>query len=221
MNHRHSAGKSLFYAVLKSVVTRRGDLPGKVFLTFDDGPHAENTDKILRILQDEGARATFFVTGAEVQKYPEIVRRIAEGGHEVASHGWFHRRYPHFAFEELRREIVNAEEIIHKTCGVATRSYRPPYGRLTIALLYHAWRRDMKIVMWSLDSDDDRRQSAPIVLDNCRRSREGDIILFHDDNRAILEALPEVVREMRSRGLGFGTVREIFERSGREKSCAA
>ena len=201
--------KKWIHAAMEGLVIRRGRLRGRVFLTFDDGPHPENTDKILEILRNLGARATFFVTGAEVEKHPEIPRRIVSQGHEVASHSWSHRRYPHLDFGELHRDIVNAEKIIYETCGVTTRSYRPPYGRLTVPLLYYAWGRGMKIVLWSLDSEDDRGRSVQLILDNCRHASEGDIILFHDDNQAVMKALPEAIQRMRSRGLDFGTVREI------------
>jgi peptidoglycan-N-acetylglucosamine deacetylase len=201
--------KSLFYwLVPRSVLARRFPASRKVFLTFDDGPHPLNTERILRTLAAHGAKATFFMTGIQVKKYPEIAREVAAQGHEVASHSWFHQRNPHFEMRAMEQEIVTTEETLHKTCGVVTRTFRPPYGRLTFALLWHAVRRRMPVVLWSVDSSDDRGQSPAIIAENCRRAGPGDVVLFHDDNWAVLEALPGVLAEMKARGLGFGTVRE-------------
>lgn len=183
----------------------------KVFLTFDDGPHPENTEKILDVLRAHGAKGTFFMTGTEVAKYPLVARKVTADGHEVASHSWFHRKNSHLDFWGVWKEITRAEEVIESACGVPTRTFRPPYGRLTVPLLLYALVRDMRIVLWSLDSEDDRVRSARLVLENCRQAEAGDILLFHDDNRAVIEALPGVIRELRSRGLDFGLVREIYD----------
>jgi len=191
------------------LIRQASGVEGKVFLTFDDGPHPENTEKILDILKASNAKATFFMVGPEIEKYPAIARRVVQEGHEVASHGWHHERMSQLDFPGIRDEIGRTDQIIEKTCGAPAQNFRPPYGRLTVALLWQAFLKKKTIVLWSLDSDDDRTRSPQVILDGCGRAVQGDVILFHDDNLAIIEALPEAIREMRQKGLAFGLIRDI------------
>ena len=188
------------------ILVRKPRSAGKVYLTFDDGPHGENTPRLLDILKAHGVPATFFLTGTQAELHPEIVRRIALDGHEVASHSLNHERHSHLDFARIWKEIAGAERAIESACGISPRLFRPPYGRVTLPLLVYGLFRGMTIALWSLDSEDDRSRSARVVLENGRRASAGDIVLCHDDNEAILEALPELIRDCRARGLGFGTL---------------
>lgn len=172
-----------------------------VYLTFDDGPHSENTPRLIDALRANGVKATFFVQGQNVVRFSAIARRIVEEGHRIAGHSWSHRRLPQWAFRETWGEFVRTKEAIQEAVGVETNWYRPPFGWVTLPMLAYAATGRMKLVLWSVDSDDDRTRSVAAILAKGRQVRGGDIVLCHDDNEAILEALPALVYEWRTRGL--------------------
>jgi peptidoglycan/xylan/chitin deacetylase (PgdA/CDA1 family) len=204
-----SIKKLAFSAVSKSILLQRVPMDSAIFLTFDDGPHPRNTEKILNILATGQIKATFFITGVLANRYPALVRMAVAAGHQVASHGWMHNRASNADFPGIRRDILRTERLLEKMCGIRSRTFRPPYGEVTIPLLMCAFLRRMKIVLWSLDSQDDSLKSPQVILRNCQRIRGGDIVLFHDDNDALVSALPAVIEQIRSRGFRFATFREI------------
>jgi peptidoglycan/xylan/chitin deacetylase (PgdA/CDA1 family) len=177
-------------------------------LTFDDGPHPENTPVILNILKEHGVKATFFVVGQEVERHPELVRRIFIEGHAVAGHSWSHRRLSQFAFQGAWEEFSRTKKAIREASGARTNLYRPPFGWVTLPMLAYAVAGRMKLILWSVDSDDDRTGSKSAVLAKGRKARIGDIVLFHDDNDAILKALPELLNEWRAQGFETGVLGE-------------
>ncbi len=200
--------KTLFVeSFLSAVLMRRMRPAGRsVYFTFDDGPHPQRTGPILDALKKQDVKVTFFASGSEIAKYPDVARRIVAEGHELASHGWAHERWSHFDFSGLLGDIRRAEAAIESVGGRKNPLYRPPYGRLTFALLVIALFRRMKIVLWSLDSDDDRSQSQNVVLTKCGEAKAGDIVLFHDDCAATEQALPSLIDDIRKRGLHFARV---------------
>jgi peptidoglycan/xylan/chitin deacetylase (PgdA/CDA1 family) len=173
----------------------------RIHLTFDDGPHPENTLKLLDILKVHGAKATFFVQGTQIIRYPSVARRIVADGHTIAGHSWSHKRLSQWAFRETWREFAQTRTAIADATGVETTSFRPPYGWVTLPMLLYAILGKFRLVLWTVDSDDDRTNSVAAILARGRQVQGGDIILCHDDNEAILEALPELLSEWRTRGL--------------------
>ncbi|MBI4396965.1 MAG: glycosyltransferase [Elusimicrobia bacterium] len=206
---RSAVKKALFALFSGRGLISRGPEGKTVFLTFDDGPHPQNTEEILRVLREHGAKATFFMTGREVSRHPGVAKKVAAEGHEVAGHSWSHGRIAQWDVMGQWREIVRTEDVLREACGAAVRVHRPPYGRLTVPLLLFALFRKLRIVLWSVDSGDGFAASPETVLEACRKASGGDILLFHDDNRAVVEALPRALREMRGKGLEFAAIREI------------
>jgi len=170
-------------------------------LTFDDGPHPENTPRLLDALKASCAKATFFVQGLCVVRYPAVARRIVEEGHTIAGHSWSHRRLPQWAFRGAWDEFDRTREVIREVAGVETILYRPPFGWITLPMLAYAAAGRMRLILWSVDSDDDRTRSEETILAKGRQVQGGDIFLCHDDNEAILEAVPALLCEWRARGL--------------------
>lgn len=173
----------------------------RVYMTFDDGPHPENTPRLLDALRVHGVKATFFVQGEQVARHPDVVRKIAEQGHTLAGHSWSHRRLPQWAFRDAWIEFDRTREIIRKTTGAETILYRPPYGWVTLPMLVYAALGRMRLILWSVDSDDDRTRSVEAILARGRQVQGGDILLCHDDNDAILQAIPALLNDWRARGL--------------------
>jgi len=174
-----------------------------VYLTFDDGPIPESTPFLLETLDKFGARATFFMVGDNVRKYPELYRQIVEAGHRVGNHTFNHigglrhsiRDYSHNA--ELAHQYIDSE------------LFRPPHGWMRLS--QYAWLgRKYRIVMWDLVTRDySKWMTAEDVLANVKRyARNGSIITFHDSLKSIDKlhfALPEALAWLKEQGYEFKT----------------
>jgi peptidoglycan/xylan/chitin deacetylase (PgdA/CDA1 family) len=179
-----------------------------VALTFDDGPHPETTPRLLDVLAQHHARATFFLVGENATRFPGLVRRIADAGHAVGIHGLRHEtmvlQNPKRAAADLRA----ARRIIAGAAGfadsAAVRLFRPPYGFKTATLCRTAARLGLVTVTWSCDPRDYDPVSAGEVRTRlAARLRAGDIVLLHErpDARHTLDALPGVLTDIAARGL--------------------
>lgn len=172
-------GSSLFYPTVSH--GPRGDK--RVALSFDDGPDPVVTPEVLDALREYGAKATFFVIGRTLDRYPELGRRMAAEGHAIGNHSWQHSRFQNFrpaAWHEA--ELARGEASITAVTGGGAVAYRPPVGLKSGELAQAAWRRRMPaMVAWSLHSRDtlfsDPERIARRVLTHVRG---GDIILMHD-----------------------------------------
>lgn len=188
--------KKIVYLVLSKFIIRLGDKQA-IYITFDDGPHPENTPKILDILDAMEIRATFFMTGIEMEKHIDVVKEIATRGHQLAYHSYNHISMKEQSFSDFINEMNKADEICN-SISYRTRLYRPPYGDLSLLgflwLLVHGW----KIIMWSLDSRDSFDNSEQI-LENIHPNniQAGEILLFHDDYEQTLDLLPKALSRFR------------------------
>lgn len=193
----------------RRLIARRGSRTGAVALTFDDGPHPQGTPRILEALKAEGVRATFFVLGREVERYPELVRAIADGGHALGNHGFSHSHPKRLSAVALGEEIDRTAESL-KQAGVETvRLFRPAYGELSLSVVRCAFKRSLTIAMWSLDSRDSiDNPDAETIRERVHCAQAGDILLFHDDSENTPEALRGVIQDLKACGLSFATVPE-------------
>lgn len=176
---------------------------GLVALTFDDGPHAYLTPRILNILRRERVPATFYVTGWRVRKWPGIARRIVREGHEIGNHGWSHRALSRLSNAAIRHEIVRTEHMVRRVTGVTPRMVRPPFGAVSRRVRRAAGRA---LACWHVDSLDWRRQNTGRILHRVLRltaSRRNAVILLHDTIPATARALPQIIRALKRRGYRF------------------
>jgi peptidoglycan-N-acetylglucosamine deacetylase len=194
--------KELLYTLIPGkALLQRVKVQNKVYLTFDDGPHGENTPRLLDALKEAGARATFFVVGKEVEKYPYLLQRIKDEGHLIGGHSWSHDKLPLLSFTKAWHEFIKTKKSIRKAIAIDTILYRPPFGWITVPMILYAVLGRMRLIMWSIDSNDDSTQSSMAIIERGREAKGGDIFLCHDDNSGIIEALPVLVKEWQSRGL--------------------
>lgn len=175
------------------------------FLTFDDGPAPVNTDKILDILKQHQITATFFVTGIQAQKHPEIIKRIHAEGHLLGNHSVNHPFPPNIGQIAYIKEIFANQKIIADTLEVTSypKLVRPPYGHLgfisTIVLLLSGY----KIIMWSRDSEDSYVTTSEALMSSISgiTVSNGDILLFHDDYQYTVDALESIVTLLHGNGV--------------------
>jgi peptidoglycan-N-acetylglucosamine deacetylase len=185
--------------------------PGRVALTFDDGP-TNLTAAYLEVLARYDARATFFVVGELCAMRRDLLEKISEAGHELAGHGYTHRRFPTLSKTELEHEL-------HLTASLLPPSknkrplVRPPHGAVSPRSLFTCARAGFTTVLWSYDSGDSRTQSPDDVaaaFDERRASAPGTIALLHEGHGWTMEALPSILAKLRKDGHELVTVGEII-----------
>jgi peptidoglycan-N-acetylglucosamine deacetylase len=182
-----------------------------IALTFDDGPHPEGTPALLDLLGEASARAIFFLVGEQVERWPELVRRIADEGHEVALHGYRHRNLLRVPPRALARDLDRGARVVAEASGRAPSLYRPPYGIFSPAGLAIVRRRGWAPLLWSRWGHDWRRFITPerIAREVTRDLGHGDVLLLHDADhynaagswRNTLAAMPRILDELARREL--------------------
>jgi peptidoglycan/xylan/chitin deacetylase (PgdA/CDA1 family) len=163
-------------------VPRRLSASSGIALTFDDGPHRDGTPAVLRALDRVGARATFFLVGEQVERFPDLAAEIAAAGHEIGIHGYRHvlllRRSP----RALRDDFARAADVIGDVTGQIPTLYRPPYGIFSVPALRLVRRLGWSPFLWSRWGRDWERAAtaASIAALATRDLGGGDIVLLHD-----------------------------------------
>src|SRR5437870_1303358 len=183
----------------------------QVAITFDDGPDPRWTPKILDILKTANAQAAFFLVGVNAEKYPGLVRRIVNEGHEIGNHTYYH---PNLALawpEHVRLELNATQLLIETITGRATTLFRPPYAADTqpsqmseLMPLQIAQELSYLVVLENIDPQDWARPGADIILQRVKQQRrDGSIILLHDaggDRSQTVAALPRILDWLHTRG---------------------
>jgi peptidoglycan/xylan/chitin deacetylase (PgdA/CDA1 family) len=183
-----------------------------IAITFDDGPHATNTPRLLRMLAQRQIKATFFLVGQCAAEFPDIVRRIAAEGHEVANHSWSHPNFAKMSEDAVRSQLERTQEAISQASGMVPKVMRPPYGSITAR--QRQWMTGdlgLKIIMWSVDPLDwKNRNSTSVASRILAETRPGSIVLAHDIHATTVDAMPEVFDTLLARGFKFVTVSELI-----------
>ncbi|MFT3743224.1 MAG: glycosyltransferase [Pyrinomonadaceae bacterium] len=215
------------------VIQRTGDKPGKIVLTFDDGPDPVWTPKILDILKQENVKGTFFIVGENGQTNPDLVKRIVADGQEIGNHSFTHPNLGEVPRQVTDLELNATQRLIESLTGRSTRLFRAPYfgdaeprtpdeveptvqaqnlGYISVGL--HLDPDD-----WKLKNDDGSPHTADQMVEEVLKQvaittpeERGNIVLMHDsggDRSATVEALPKLIHELRNRGYEFTTIAEL------------
>ena len=193
-----------------SLVKAEGDQPTEsgttIYLTFDDGPHPVYTPQILDVLESYGARAMFFVTGVNVELYPEIIARMADGGHGIGNHTWSHERLTDLTEEEFNDTVTRTQNAIGEN---ASPCLRPPYGAITSVERQWAESLGLRVVMWSLYTPPwDGASVDGFVSSIVSQMTDGSIALMHDGDGhgKLVLALDKILEHGINRGYRFEPV---------------
>lgn len=188
---------------------------GAVALTFDDGPDGM-TREYLELLDDLRVRATFFLLGQQVQKHSDLVLEYLRRGHELAGHGFTHRRFPSLSREALEDEVRRTQDLLPPVPGPLT-LVRPPQGATTARSLLLCAALGYSTVLWSLDTLDYRLKTGAEIVAHVAAQPigPGEILLLHEGQRWTLDALPGIVQDLRERGLRLVTLSELLQGAGR------
>ena len=199
--------------VRRGPATRR-----RIALTFDDGPDAVWTERILDGLDQRRVRASFFLVGERAARAPETVRRIVAASHEIASHGWSHRSLWLCGPRRTEDEIGRAHRFLSEASGRSLRHFRPPWGMVNAAMFGALRRHGERCVLWSVQPEGLRpTPAARQVQDVLCRAHPGAIVDLHDAEgvrgapERLLAALPLMIDGLRDAGYDFATVSELLE----------
>jgi peptidoglycan-N-acetylglucosamine deacetylase len=183
-----------------------------IAMTFDDGPHATNTPKLLEMASDRHIKLTFFVLGECVELNPDVLRQEVTEGHEIGNHSWSHPNLAKLSDAGVRSQLQRTEDIIVKTAGIKPKLMRPPYGELTKRqriLVNHDF--GYKVILWDVDPLDWKRPGSNVVAQRIiAGARPGSIILSHDIHPPTIAAMPQVFDALLAKGFKFVTVSELL-----------
>ncbi len=181
-------------------------------ITFDDGPHASNTPRLLDILKERNVRATFYVVGNMVRYRPEMLRRMVAEGHEIGNHTVTHGTLSKMSMDGVRKELQAAHDQIEAATGVPPRTMRPPGGAITKAQKQMVLSEfGYPTVLWSCDPKDWQKPGVSVVTQRLvDGAYPGGILLMHDLHKASIDAVPAALDTLLSRGYRFVTVTELI-----------
>src|SRR5438094_3355318 len=185
-----------------------------IAMTFDDGPSATLTPKLLDILAAHHIKATFFVIGENVAEHPEIVARAAREGHEIGNHSWSHPNLAKISQESVRSQLQRTDDAIKSATGSRPTLLRPPYGSITDR--EKRWIHDefgYRIILWDVDPYDWKRPGPAVVRNRIlKETQPGSIVLSHDIHPGTIEAMPSTLDALQAKGFKFVTVSELIRR---------
>ena len=187
-----------------------------VYLTFDDGPFPENTGELLDVLDQYGAKATFFNIGKNVVTWPDLVRRAVSGGHYVADHTWDHMELQGMDAAQFQQEVGRTRDAILDAAGDLmtldrnVRYIRPPYGSTDANSQQFANEQGFAFVLWDIDPQDWRRPGADVIVNHVlEHVYPGAIVLSHDgggDRSQTIEAYRTILPTLQEQGYVFNTI---------------
>ena len=221
MNFNWIKTNTIIKKIFNNLIWDIPNLENKIYLTFDDGPIPEVTEWVLDVLKSENIKATFFCIGDNIQKHPEIYKRILSEGHQTGNHtfnhlnGWITTNKNYQKNIELCNNEQIKQNLNNNYCQLNTENcqlYRPPYGKIKPSQSKIIRKLGYKIIMWDVLSYD---FDASIAPENClenviSNSAQGSIIVFHDSIKAannLKYALPKAIQILKNKGFVFDIIK--------------
>ncbi|MDF2907653.1 MAG: hypothetical protein K0R34_2974 [Herbinix sp.] len=208
-------------AVTVTNLSTKNDLPiysvnleePKVALSFDAAWTNEDTSKILKVLDQYKVKATFFMTGEWVEKYPKEVKAIATAGHDLGNHSENHKQMTELAKGECEEEIMTAHNRVKELTGIEMKLFRAPYGDYNNTLVGTARECGYHTIQWNIDSYDWKDYGVDSILDRTvdnRKLGSGSILLFHVGTKYTAEALEKIIVGLQEKGYEIVPVSQLI-----------
>jgi len=196
-------------------------------LTFDAAWDDADTDTLLEILGKYDVKATFFVVGSWVEKYPESVKKFADAGHEIMNHSDTHPHIDQLSEQKVREEIANCADRIEAVTGKRPTLFRGPYGEYNNTVIRAAEELGHKTLQWDVDSLDWKDlKTEDIVTRVVKRVQPGSVMLFHNGAKNTPAALPQIIEKLQADGYTFVKATELLlpepttiDRQGKQQSA--
>lgn len=200
--------KKAVFDALPGVLRRGSSTANRVALTFDDGPD-HMTERYLDVLDDLGVPATFFLIGGRATDHPELVREYLRRGHQIAGHGFDHKRFTKLSRRALLEQCARTDEVLGGQLN-GRPWVRPPHGSLDATSLVSLVTSGYTVAMWSLDSFDYHTTDPGQLAEHCAGITAGEVVLFHEGQQWTLDALPRIVTSLHAAGLECVTMHDLF-----------
>ena len=182
-----------------------------ISVTFDASWGGDKTMRILDLLDEYNAKATFFLVGIWVDKNPELVKAIAERGHEIGNHSDSHAHFTQITESKIRQELDACSDKIEALTGTRPTLFRPPYGDYNSKVITVVRNEGYEAVQWSIDSLDWKNRGVDDLIKRATNNvQPGDIILFHNDSEYIVDALPAILQYYQAQGFDMIPARDIL-----------
>jgi len=182
-----------------------------VSLTFDAAWGNEDTQRLIDILEKYNVKATFFVVGSWVDKYPESVKALSDAGHEVMTHSDDHAHFSKLSTAEIHANLNTGCDKIEAVTGIRPKLFRCPYGEYDDHVIEAVTNLGMKTIQWDVDSLDWKELSAAEILQRVKSGvKPGSIVLFHNAAKHTPEALPSVIEYLLQNGYSIVPVSELL-----------
>ncbi len=180
-----------------------------IYLTFDDGPHLDYTHKILRILREYDIKATFFMVGKYIEKYPDILKKVFDEGHSIGMHSYDHKLITKMNFKEFKVDVKKVNRLIWDTIGINVKIYRPPEVKFKLQNILWSRLLGIKLVCGSWNSDDWKSTSSKEILTIFNDSNivTGEILLFHDTYEHTVDAFKTIIPSLLNNGFNFSVLK--------------
>ncbi len=197
----------------KQISWSRGSSNGRyIALTFDDGPVAANTTRVLDMLKRRNIKATFYVIGERVARNQSLTRRIVAEGHELGNHTWTHGKLTSMSDTKVRWELNKTRDAIVAAAGVKPRTMRPPYGALSTRQRSMIFREyGYPTILWDVDPEDWKKPGTSVIRNRILSgTKNGSIILLHDLHKTSVDAVPSTIDALLRKGYKFVTVSQLI-----------
>lgn len=191
-----------------------GELKQGIGITFDDGPDSTVTPKVLEILDQYNAKATFFVIGEKAKKHPELIKEMSIKGHLIGNHSYAHsNNFPVLNLKKLKEEIVKTNEVLIEILGKKIRWFRPPFGVLNPNIAQAVSSVKMDVIGWTIRSFDTKKQTVEKISKRVIEQIEpGKIILFHDRLESTCQVLVNTLEHCKNTGIKIVSLEELIDR---------
>ena len=204
----------------QGIIEKSGIKNGKITMTFDDGP-AKNTGKVLDILREFNVKATFFVTGSNILKYPQVAERIMREGHAIGNHSFSHPKFSQLSNSEIDQEVKKTDFIIEELTRVKPKYFRTPYTiygdietKQDLEYLKIINKSNLILNEYDIDPNDwNKKDPETLVKETLQKIDNGSQLLLHDNGSGednTLKALPEIINQIKSRGFSFVAIDEVI-----------
>lgn len=185
-----------------------------VALTFDDGPNHKTTSKLLDILKEHNAKATFFIVGQRVSGNESLIKRIYDEGHSIGNHSYNHSSLANLNSDNMNYQIAETNSLIENITDHRPVLLRPPYGDYNAAVSAQAKAQNMSLILWNVDPKDWKVRNVNKIYEHVLSyANDGDIIIMHDLYDESVGAVEKIISTLSEKGFVFVTVDELITKS--------
>ncbi|MBL4653100.1 MAG: polysaccharide deacetylase family protein [Flavobacteriales bacterium] len=187
----------------------------KVAITFDDGPNIEFTPRVLNLLDEHNAKATFFCIGTTIEKHPEMLKEIDKRGHTVGNHSYSHDiKFDMSSVKDVKQDLQKTEALIETQIGKKTLLFRPPFGVTNPKIAKAVKQLKLQSIGWNIRTLDTTKDSEDKIFDRTTNIKAGDIVLLHDTSDKSVKVLARLLKLLGEKGLHSVTIDELTNIKG-------